>query len=77
MSSGYTCHQCYLRNGSIHKTAWIPSAFAKIDKKIIIDDPTGGKETWLVEKVYGGPVSYDEVNERSQDFKNTRKASDI
>lgn len=59
------------------KVAWIPVKFAVMDKKLIIDDPNGGREFWTVEAVYGKPISYEEVNERSQDYKRTREASDI
>lgn len=77
MTADYTCQQCRLVNGSMHKTAWIPTKFAVKDKKIEIDDPNGGREYWVVEDVYGAPVPYYEVNERSQDYKHTREASDI
>ena len=73
----YNCQQCLLRCGSMHKTAWIPVEFAVENKSIIIDEEGGGREFWIVEAVYGKPVSYEEVNERSQDYKRTRKASDI
>lgn len=73
----YTCQQCRLVNGSMHKTAWIPSAFAVKSKKIEIDDPNGGRERWIVEEVFGATLPYNEVNERSQDYKRTREASDI
>ena len=73
----YTCQQCELVNGSMRKTAWIPSKFAIEKQKIYIDDPHGAKEFWIVERVYGAPRPYSEVNERSQDYKHTREASDI
>ena len=61
----------------MHKTVWIPSKFAVKNKKLYIDDPNGGREFWVVEEVYGKPVPYEEVNDRSQDYKRTREASDI
>ena len=73
----YTCQQCLLVNGSMHKTVWIPSKFAVKNKKLYIDDPNGGREFWVVEEVFNRIVSYSEVNERSQDYKHTREASDI
>lgn len=73
----YSCQQCRLVNGSMHQTAWIPSIFAIPNKLIAIVDDIGREEEWTIEEVYGKPVSYKEVNDRSQDYKRTREASDI
>ena len=73
----YTCQQCYLVNGSMHQTVWLPSIFAVKGKTVAIVDDHGGEVNWKVEEVYGRPVAYKEVNERSQDYKRTRKESDI
>ena len=73
----YTCQQCELVNGSMRKISWIPSKFAVNNKKLYIDDPNGGREFWIVERVFNRIMSYSEVNERSQDYKHTREASEI
>ena len=73
----YMCQQCKLVNGSMHKTTWIPSKFAVKGKSVVIDDPNGPREQWMIEEVFNTILPYSEVNERSQDYKRTREASDI
>lgn len=73
--------QCRLKSegpiGLAHKTVWIPSVHAKAGKSLIIDDPVSGSERWVVEEVYSKELPYEYINERSQDYKKTRKASDV
>ena len=72
------CRQCLLEIGWTTKTVWLPSKFAVQGKRLIIDDDiTGNKEEWIVYEVYNPELPYSYVNERSQDHKRTRKASDI
>jgi len=52
-------------------TVWIPEKFAVKHKLIVINSVP-----WQISKVYGRR-DYKEVNERSQDYKHQRKASDI
>jgi len=54
-------------------TAYIPEKYARIGNTIDIDDVG---EDWMICWI-GTPVLSDVVNERSQDYKRTRKASDI
>lgn len=69
--------QCIMTKSSgqsiLQVTSWIPEQFAKIGKYLKLKDDDG----WKVISV--GSVVYDEqtVNERSQDYKKTRLASDI
>ena len=73
--------QCRLKGDSpcdsVCKTVWIPSIHAKVGKPLIIDDPISGSERWVVEEVYSKELPYEYINERSQDYKKTREASDI
>lgn len=74
----YLCRQCQLSYGWTSKTFWIPSKFAIQGKLLLIDDDiTGRQEEWTVDEVYGPELPYSYVNDRSQDYKKTREASDI
>lgn len=69
-----------LENGtsySIMSTAFIPSAFAKQGKIVKIEENKEWTDGWKVSEVYGPEVDEDYVIERSQDYKRTRKESDI
>lgn len=69
-----TMTQCRMEktDGSFY-TAYIPSRFAVAGKIIDIDDVAAGMK---VVDVYHS-LPYEVVNERSQDYKKTRQASDI
>lgn len=69
-----TMTQCRMQkvDGSLY-TAYIPSKFAIEGKMIDIDDVATGMK---VVNVYHS-LPYDVVNERGQDYKKTRQASDI
>lgn len=56
-----------------HYTAYIPSEFAVMGRVLDIDDVATGMR---VVDVYHS-LPYSVVNERSQDYKKTRQASDI
>ena len=72
------CKQCELSVGWKSYTVWLPEKFAVNGKVLIIDnDMTGCKETWTVTEVYSKSLPYSYLNERSQDYKKTREASDI
>lgn len=74
----YPCRQCQLSYGWTTKTFWIPSKFAIQGKLLLIDDDmTGRQEEWTVDEVYCPELPYSYINERSQDYKKTREASDI
>lgn len=70
--------QCNLVKGNTHQTAWLPEKYAINGKILTIEE--NGKETdgWMVETVYDC-VKLEEkyLDERSRDYKKTRKASDI
>lgn len=57
-------------------TAYIPEKYAYKGNMIDIDMEDGLSMSWTVEEV-GEPLLSVIVNERSQDYKRTRKASDI
>ena len=73
-----TMVHCHLvRNSNIHYHCWLPAKFAKKDKMLSLI-MEGGHEThgWVVLEVFNElPTAV--VLERSQDYKRTRKASDI
>ena len=64
--------QCTLRNGDKTQMVWIPLKFAKKGKYLKIKTENG----WLVERVHSG-VKLTTLNERSQDYRYTRKYSDV
>ena len=64
--------QCYLKKGTRRAVVWIPEKFAVVGKIVKLIEEDG----WEVFEVYNTRSSK-EVNERSQDYKKTRKASDI
>ena len=65
--------QCTLRKGSTEQTSWIPSKFAIIGKFVKLNGDNG----WEITAVGMENRSSDYVDDRSQDYKRTRKASDI
>jgi len=64
--------QCKLRKGSNVTTSWLPEEFAKKGKILMLEHDDG----WEVIEA-GMSMDYKEVNDRSQDYKKQRKASDI
>lgn len=63
-------------NQNYQYTAWIPDDLAEDGSYVKIKFEDGWEDGWLVSKVYNTlPSSV--VFERSQDYKKTRKASDI
>lgn len=66
--------QCLMTNDrGFRYVAYIPSSFAERGRIIDIDDVADGL---TVSEVYHS-MPYHVVNERSQDYKKTRQASDI
>ena len=60
------------------QTSWIPEKFAVEGKYLeLYDFKNDSWKTWRVRKVYDFAVDYEYIRERSQDYKRTRKASDI
>lgn len=75
--NNYTMVQCDLAwPDGRRSTAWLPEEFAVIGKSIQIKE---GEEwyDWIVSKWYIPPLDNVYVRERSEDYKKTRKASDI
>ncbi len=56
--------------------SWIPEKFAVLDKTLVFDEDKRST-CWKVIQVYDGTMEISECIERSQDYKRTRKASDI
>lgn len=76
--SGYTHYyvQCWLRRGAARQMAWIPEKHAVVGRFLRLTESGVPEDGWEV--VGAGarqPVEY--VHERSQDYKHTRRASDI
>ena len=65
--------QCLLKKKETTKTSWIPDKFAIKGKFLKFHDDDG----WEVKEVYSIMLDGDVVNSNSQDYKRTRKASDI
>jgi len=64
--------QCELQKVNRKTTSWIPEKFSTVGKYLRLKDSDG----WKVIKVSQQRFEENYVVERSQDFKNTRKASD-
>ena len=72
----YLLTQVKLRRGNEWYTAYIPSEFAKPGAVVKIWFENEWIDGWVVDEMFNSlPVTY--VVERSQDYKRTRKASDI
>ena len=67
----------YIAGGSEVMHSWIPEQFAKIGNCVSIKNLKGEwEENWKIERV-GTRLPEEQVLENSQDYKRTRKASDI
>jgi len=73
MSAKYNSRQCLLNRNGLRTVSWIPEKFAIVGKFLKLKEENG----WQVEEVYDPAMAYEDVNERSQDYKKTRIASDI
>jgi hypothetical protein len=79
MATGiYKMRQCSMRRGNAVQRAWIPEKFAVEGKFLRLKDADTGawEDGWKVISVSDAVLSSDIVAERSQDYKNTRRASD-
>ena len=76
--SGYTQFyiQCQLARGSARQTAWIPEKFARLGRHVRLTEGTWSEDGWQVTGI-GTRLAEDYVRERSRDYLQTRKASDI
>jgi hypothetical protein len=69
--------QCKLRRGNTVQTTWIPSKIAVVGNIVNLKEADGSwDDGWEVLETYTG-LEWAVLNERSQDYKRTRKASDI
>jgi hypothetical protein len=71
--------QCKLRRGNQHQTTWLPKRYARVGLPVDLkDDETIERwdRGWRVEATFTElPIAT--VLERAQDYKRTRKASDV
>lgn len=69
--------QCHLIRGNEHQTSWIPSEIANVNQTVKLKEDDGTwDEGWQVTAVFN-ELPYEVVRERGQDYKKTRKASDV
>ena len=68
--------QCWLARGSARQMAWIPEKFAVAGRFLRLTDAGRLEDGWQVTGV-GAQMAEETVCERSQDYKHTRRASDI
>lgn len=59
-----------------NSTSWIPEDIAILGRRVKLKEADGTWETWDVKEV-GAVMDSKRVSERGQDYKRTRKASDI
>ena len=57
--------------------AWIPEKFAQEKRVLKLKEGDQWENGWVVNSIGTALVSDDIITERSQDYKNTRKASDV
>ena len=76
--SGYVQYyaQCWLRRGDARQMAWIPAKFAVVGRILRLTEDGVSQDGWEVTGV-GAKLTESYVRERSQDYKHTRKASDV
>ncbi len=68
--------QCWLMRGSARQMAWIPEKFAVTGRFLRLTNGEASEDGWQVTGV-GAQMAEETVRERSQDYKHTRRASDI
>lgn len=83
IKDSYWARQCILvkyerGNKRMHVT-WIPEKYAKKNKYVRVRNlwTKEWEDNWCVSKVFEGRKRQHEITERQNDYKNTRKASDI
>lgn len=68
--------QCWLVRGNARQMAWIPEKFAVAGRFLKLTEAGVSEDGWQVVSV-GTRLTEGYVRERSQDYKHTRRASDI
>ena len=76
--SGYIqfYRQCWLSRGNSRQMAWIPEKFAVMGRFLKLTEEGVSEDGWQVVGV-GTRLTEEYVRERSEDYKHTRRASDI
>ena len=70
--------QCILHRGDARQISWLPEQYAVAGGHVKLKDGKGvWDDGWKVHEVYAPTRTLEEVRERSQDYKKTRKASDV
>ena len=70
--------QCTLRRGSGYTVSWLPERFAVPQKYLKLKNENGSWEDgWRVSSIGSQRWDAAYLNERSQDFKHQREASDV
>ncbi len=70
--------QCKLSKNNIIQITWLPSEFAVVGRIVKLKETGDWDDGWKVDEAYlTAHRTHEEVRERSQDYKRTRKASDI
>ena len=78
MSNSDLYIQCLLGRGSERDKAWIPKECAEVGLTIKVKENGDWSEGWIVLESYPeAVVDWAYLNERSQDYKRTRRASDV
>ena len=79
-----TYAQCRLSRGSESQISWLPSKFATVGTLVDLDEPHPKDaklkvrdKGWTVVEIFPGHRTEQDVSDRSRDYKNTRKASDV
>ncbi len=68
--------QCWLRRGTARQMVWIPEKHAVVGRFLRLTESGVSEDGWEVVSA-GARQSEEAVRERSQDYKHTRRASDI
>jgi len=69
--------QVKMSKGTLTQVSWIPADYATKGRLLKLRERGGEWDNgWIVEDVYA-TLNTDTVMKRSQDYKNTREASDI
>ena len=61
----------------LRRFSWLPEKFAKKGRIVELKTEHGWDDGWEVIQVFDGRVKAAEMKKRQDDYKNTRKASDI
>lgn len=67
----------HLPEGRQTQVAWLPEKFAEVGRILKLKDNDVWEDGWVVSSIGTALVSDEIITERSQDYKNTRKASDV